>query len=233
MPRIEEILTPEQLAAIKALENGEAVLIAISSNTGSDLIDNRQGNYIDKSSGNYIPKVKFDAELNAKKVAEDALKDYKSQATTEINNLKNEKKTLSADYENKINGAKKTTALKGVLAMSEKIGGSFFAADVVEDLLQNDSDFMAKIELDEAGNVKDEDGVIKAIQEHGRVGKLITKGQFGGPGSGGSNLGNGTSAEEMESAKKRYEDAKNNGDRKAMTKAQNDIMKLEAANQTK
>ena len=233
MPRIEEILNAEQLAAVKALDNGEAVLTAISGNVGSDLIDNRQGNYIDKSSGMYIPKTKFDDANNAKNLAESTLTEYKTQVKTQIETLKTEKTTLKNEYELKISGAKKTTALKSVLGMSKEIGGAFFAPEVVEDLLQNDPDFMAKVELDEAGKIKDSAAVIKAIQEHSRVGKLITKGNFGGSGSGGAGNGSGVASEELTAAKQRYEDAKKGRDRKGMTKAQNDIMRLEASQNQK
>ena len=111
MPRIEEILNAEQLAAVKALDNGEAVLTAISGNVGSDLIDNRSGKYIDKSSGMYIPKTKFDDANTAKNLAESTLTEYKTQVKTQIETLKTEKTTLKNEYELKISGAKKTTAL--------------------------------------------------------------------------------------------------------------------------
>ena len=231
MPRIEEILNAEQLAAVKALDNGEAVLTAISGNVGSDLIDNRQGNYIDKSTGMYIPKTKFDDTLKAKNLAEKTLEEYQGQVKIQIEGLENDKKTIKNDYELKISGAKKTTALKGVLGMSKEIGGAFFAPELVEELLQNDPDFMAKIELDDKGQIKDQAGIITAIKEHSRVGKLITKGNFAGSGSGGSGSGGGTPTEELVAAQKKYDDAVKAGDRRAMTKAQTKIMNLQAKQQ--
>ena len=226
MPKIEEILSAEQLAAVRALENGEAVLQAISSSAGSSLIDNRQGKYVDKSTGMYIPKTKFDEVNNAKNIAESALTQYQEQVKVEINDLKTKNATLKTEYENKLTRASKTRALEGVMGMSDKLGGKFFAHDVARDLLLDDADFMTKIELDEKGEVKNADAVVTAIKEHGRVGKLITQGNLGGSGSGGSGSGGGAPAEELVAAEKRYDEAKTKGDRKAMMKAQNDVLRL-------